>query len=64
MHDKVHSHHHIVWFCGRYGTLNLPDMHEEALAAMRAGNAKALGRAIRADIAQGHNQIRRALEEA
>jgi len=47
--------------CGRVGTANLPDMHEEAISAMRAGNAAAVGDAIRADIAQGHAQISRAL---
>ena len=45
--------------CGRYGTLNLPDMHEEALAALRKGDADATARAIHADILQGHGQIAR-----
>ena len=47
--------------CGRYGTLNLPDMHEEAVAALRARDADAVARAIRIDIEQGHDQIARAL---
>ena len=49
--------------CGRYGTSSLPDRHEEALAAMRAHDAEALGRAIHADISQGIELIRIALAE-
>jgi len=40
----------------------LPDRHEEALAAMRAGDAGALARAFSGDIAQGIDQVRQALE--
>lgn len=47
--------------CGRYGTLNLPDMHEEAVAALRARDPEATARAIHEDIEQGHGQIARAL---
>ena len=47
---------------GRYGTGRLPDRHGEALAAMRAGDAGALARAIHDDIAQGVDQVRQALE--
>ena len=43
--------------CGRYGTSNLPDRHDEALAAMRAGDAEAVATAIREDIEQGISQI-------
>jgi DNA-binding GntR family transcriptional regulator len=43
--------------CGRYGTSNLPDRHDEALAAMRAGNADAVATAIREDIEQGIGQV-------
>lgn len=43
--------------CGRYGTSNLPDRHDEALAAMRAGNATAVATAIREDIEQGISQV-------
>mgnify|MGYP000017628319 CR=1 FL=1 len=50
--------------CGRFGTLNLPDMHEEAITAMRAGDAVGVAQAIRADIAQGHATILRTLEDA
>lgn len=50
--------------CGRFGTSNLPDMHEGALAALRAGDAAAVRDAIHADISQGFDQIRRSLEES
>ena len=46
---------------GRYGTGRLPDRHGDALAAMRAGDAAALARAIRDDIQQGVDQVRAAL---
>lgn len=44
--------------CARYGASALPDRHEEALAAMRAGDRLALARAIENDIQQGIDQIR------
>ena len=47
--------------CGRYGTSNLPDMHDEAIAAMRIGDHGAAARAIAKDIDQGHMQIRRSM---
>lgn len=47
--------------CTRGGTLGQPDQHVEALAAMRAGDAKGLARAIERDIAQGVDQVRDAL---
>ncbi|WP_291833505.1 GntR family transcriptional regulator [Limimaricola sp.] len=47
--------------CGRFGTSNLPDMHESALAALRAGDAAATEAAIHADISQGFAQIRLSL---
>ncbi len=46
--------------CGRVGTYNLPDRHEQALAAMRARDSDAVERAIREDIRQGMDQIRQA----
>lgn len=46
--------------CARYGASALPDRHEEALAAMRAGDSAALARAIENDIQQGIDQIRQA----
>ncbi len=61
---------HMLWLrfgpslrvvCGRYGTSNLPDRHGEALAAMRAGDAGALARALESDIAQGIDQVRLSL---
>ncbi len=42
----------------RGGAANLPDRHEEALAAMRAGDTAALALAIQNDIQQGIDQIR------
>ncbi len=48
--------------CGRYGTANLPDKHDEALTAMRAGDPDAVATAIAEDLAQGHEGIRMSLE--
>jgi DNA-binding GntR family transcriptional regulator len=50
--------------CGRYGTLNLPDKHAEAIAALRAGRPADVAAAIRDDIVQGQDQITAALAEA
>lgn len=49
--------------CGRLGTQNLPDQHKEALIAMHAGDAKATAEAMRQDVIQGMEQVRRALAE-
>lgn len=49
--------------CGRLGTQNLPDQHKEALAAMRDGNAEAAAEAMRQDVIQGMEQVRRAIED-
>jgi len=49
--------------CGRYGTLNLPDKHAEAIAALRAGRPQDVAAAIRDDIEQGQDQISAALSE-
>ncbi|MCB1336853.1 MAG: GntR family transcriptional regulator [Maritimibacter sp.] len=46
---------------GRHGTANLPDLHREALAAMRAGDATAVAEAILGDIEQGIAQVSRSL---
>ena len=46
--------------CGRVGTYNLPDRHEQALDALRKGDAEAVAKAIRKDIRQGMDQIRQA----
>ena len=48
--------------CARYASGRMPDRHIEALAAMRAGDAAALSRAIHSDIAQGMDQVRLALQ--
>ena len=48
--------------CARIGAQNLPDQHEEALAALRAGDFPALSRAIEQDIVQGIEQVRAALK--
>lgn len=47
----------------RYGREVAPDLHREALAAMRAGDAKALASAIERDIQQGIDHVRQALAE-
>ncbi len=47
--------------CGRFGTSNLPDMHIDALAALRARDPRAVREAVHADIAQGFEQIRASL---
>ncbi len=50
--------------CGRFGTSNLPDLHEETLKALRANDHEAVGKAIHADISQGLAQIRLSLEQS
>lgn len=47
----------------RYGREPAPDLHHEALKAMRAGDAVALADAIQRDIQQGVNHVRQALAE-
>ena len=47
----------------RQGATKLPDRHEEALAAMRAGDGAGLALAIRNDIEQGIDQIRLAQDQ-
>ena len=47
----------------RYGRDVAPDLHRVALAAMRAGDAKALASAIERDIQQGIVHVRQALAE-
>ena len=46
----------------REGSLALPDLHGEAMAAMARGDAAALAFAMQRDIAQGVDQVRSALE--
>jgi DNA-binding GntR family transcriptional regulator len=48
----------------RYGREAAPDLHREALAAMRAGDARALARAVEEDIQQGITHVRQALSDA
>jgi DNA-binding GntR family transcriptional regulator len=47
----------------RYGREAAPDLHREAIAAMRAGNAAGLSRAIERDIQQGIDHVRQSLAE-
>jgi DNA-binding GntR family transcriptional regulator len=47
--------------CGRVGTEGLPDRHKDLLAAMRAGDGEAAAQAIREDVVQGMEQVRRSL---
>ncbi|WP_411958258.1 GntR family transcriptional regulator [Paracoccus homiensis] len=47
--------------CGRFGTQNLPDMHQRALTALRTGNAAAAAQAISDDINQGLDNVRAVL---
>ncbi|MFN5995898.1 MAG: GntR family transcriptional regulator [Paracoccaceae bacterium] len=47
----------------RFGREVAPDLHREAIAAMRAGDAKALASAIERDIQQGVDHVRQALAE-
>ena len=48
--------------CGRVGTQNLVDEHKEVLAAMAEGDAERAAAAIRADVLQGMEQVRRTFE--
>lgn len=50
--------------CGRFGTSSLPDRHEQALAAMRTGNAPQLVSAMTKDIQQGIDLARQSLDHA
>ncbi|MBN2630016.1 MAG: GntR family transcriptional regulator [Rhodobacteraceae bacterium] len=49
--------------CVRFGSDVLPDIHSEALAAMRSGDAIALRGAIARDIGQGIEQVQLALAQ-
>ena len=48
--------------CGRIGTQNLVDEHKEVLAAMVEGDAERAASAIRADVLQGMEQVRRTFD--
>lgn len=49
--------------CGRYGTANLPDKHDEALCALREGDPVRAAQAIGDDIRQGLGQVRLTLSD-
>ncbi len=48
----------------RFGRDAAPDLHREAIAAIRAGDSKALASAIERDIQQGVDHVRQALADA
>lgn len=50
--------------CGRFGTQNLPDKHQELLEALETGNSVAAGEAMIGDVKQGMVQIMSALPES
>lgn len=49
--------------CGRYGTSNLPDYHEDTMAALETGDPQRVCAAVEQDIRQGLDQIRLSMEE-
>jgi DNA-binding GntR family transcriptional regulator len=49
--------------CAHGEQVGLPDQHVEALAAMRAGDARKLAEAIAKDLAQGIDEVRAALAQ-
>lgn len=49
--------------CGRFGTANLPDKHDEALTALREGDPARAAQAIGDDIRQGIGQVRLTLSD-
>lgn len=49
--------------CGRYGTANLPDMHDETISAILDRDTARAAQAIRTDIMQGMGQIKKSLAE-
>lgn len=49
--------------CGRFGTQNLPDMHQRALTALRLGDGQAAAQAISDDISQGLDNVRAVLAQ-
>lgn len=50
--------------CSRFGALNLPDMHQQALAGLRKNRPDKVEAAMREDILQGIDNIRSSLFEA
>ena len=49
--------------CGRFGTQNLPDRHQQALKAMHARDGEAAAQAIRKDLKQNFKQIQLSLAD-
>lgn len=49
--------------CGRFGTRNLPDKHQDLLEALRIRDAEAAARAMAEDVIQGVDQICSALKD-
>lgn len=49
--------------CGRFGTSNLPDKHQDLLDAFERSDAEAAARAMADDVLQGVQQIETALQE-
>lgn len=49
--------------CTRFGSQNLPDMHQVAIKALRAGDGDGVAEAIRRDILQGMENIRAIVAE-
>lgn len=47
--------------CGRFGTSNLPDRHEQALTAMRERDSRMLADAMRQDIEQGIELVKQSI---
>ncbi|MDP5218090.1 GntR family transcriptional regulator [Ruegeria sp. 2205SS24-7] len=49
--------------CGRYGTSNLKDLHQQAIAALRSGAPQDVADAIEGDIRQGMDFVRQTLTD-
>ncbi len=47
--------------CGRVGTQNLPDLHKQAIAALRRGDPTGAAHAMEQDVVQGMEVVRTAL---
>ncbi|WP_372570315.1 GntR family transcriptional regulator [Ruegeria jejuensis] len=48
--------------CGRYGTSNLKDLHQQAIAALRSGVPQEVADAIEGDIRQGMDFVRQSMD--
>ncbi len=49
--------------CGRFGTSNLPDMHQDIIKALKENDPEAAAAAMAGDVDQGMRQIEAALQE-